>query len=175
MATRYPLIVNPSTNQIQEIPLADTLDLSGNFINQINVTGISTLGITSATNLTSQTLSVSGISTLTLGSVKETEFTITDAPGFEINPANGPIQTITLGANRTPAATNFASGQSVKLKIDDGTAFAITWATVGVVWIGQTAGASGTAPTLGATGWTHIELWKEGSIIYGALIGYSAT
>jgi len=44
MATRYPLIVNPSTNQIQEIPLADTLDLSGNFINQINVTGISTLG-----------------------------------------------------------------------------------------------------------------------------------
>jgi hypothetical protein len=44
MATRYPLIVNPSTNQIQEIPLGDTLDLSGNFINQLNVTGISTLG-----------------------------------------------------------------------------------------------------------------------------------
>jgi hypothetical protein len=111
----------------------------------------------------------------TLGSLTETVFTITDAAAFEINPANGPIQTITLGANRTPAATSFASGQSVKLKIDDGTAFAITWTTVGVVWIGQTAGSSGTAPTLGTTGWTHIELWKEGSIIYGALIGYSAT
>jgi hypothetical protein len=111
----------------------------------------------------------------TLGSLTETVFTITDAAAFEINPANGPIQTITLGANRTPAATSFASGQSVKLKIDDGSAFAITWTTVGVVWIGQTAGASGTAPTLGTTGWTHIELWKEGSIIYGALIGYSAT
>jgi hypothetical protein len=115
------------------------------------------------------------LSAKTLGSLQESLFTITDAAAFEINPANGPIQTVTLGANRTPAATSFASGQSVKLKIDDGTAFAITWTTVGVVWIGQTAGSSGTAPTLGATGWTHIELWKEGSIIYGALIGYSAT
>jgi hypothetical protein len=115
------------------------------------------------------------LSAKTLGSLQEALFTITDAAAFEINPANGPIQTITLGANRTPAANNFASGQSVKLKIDDGTAYAITWTTVNVVWIGQTAGASGTAPTLGTTGWTHIELWKEGSLIYGALIGYSAT
>ena len=115
------------------------------------------------------------LSAKTLGNLKETVYTITDGAAFEIDPANGPIQTITLGANRSPAATNFASGQSVKLKIDDGTAYAITWTTVGVVWIGQTAGSSGTAPTLGTTGWTHIELWKEGSIIYGALIGYSAT
>lgn len=111
----------------------------------------------------------------TLGSLQESLFTITDAAAFEINPANGPIQTVTLGANRSPAATNFASGQSVKLKIDDGAAYSITWTTVGVIWLNQTAGASGTAPTLGTTGWTHIELWKEGSIIYGALIGYSAT
>jgi hypothetical protein len=111
----------------------------------------------------------------TIGDLKEASFTITDAAGFEINPANGPLQTITLGANRTPAATNFVSGQSVKLRINDGTAFSITWTTVGVIWMGQTAGSSGTAPTLGTAGWTHIELWKEGSIIYGSLIGYSAT
>jgi hypothetical protein len=111
----------------------------------------------------------------TIGDIKETTFTITDTAGFEINPANGPIQTITLGANRTPVATNFSSGQSVKLKIDDGTAFSITWTTIAVVWMGQTAGSSGTAPALGATGWTHIELWKEGSIVYGSLIGYTAT
>lgn len=111
----------------------------------------------------------------TIGDLKEASFTITDAAGFEINPANGPLQTITLGANRTPAATNFVSGQSVKLRINDGTAFSITWTNVGVVWMGQAAGSSGTAPTLGITGWTHIELWKEGSIIYGSLIGYSAT
>ena len=111
----------------------------------------------------------------TIGDIKETTFMITDAAGFEIDPANGPIQTITLGANRTPVATNFSSGQSVKLKIDDGTAFSITWTTIGVVWMGQTAGSSGTAPALGATGWTHIELWKEGLIVYGSLIGYTAT
>lgn len=110
-----------------------------------------------------------------LQEAKEVVFTITDGAAFEIDPANGPIQEITLGANRTPAATNFESGQSVKLKIADGTAYSITWSTVGVVWIGQTAGSSGTAPALGATGFTHVELWKEGSTVYRSLIGYTAT
>jgi hypothetical protein len=101
----------------------------------------------------------------TLGSITETVFTITDVAAFEINPANGPIQLITLGANRTPAATSFASGQSVTLMIDDGTAFAITWSTVAVTWVG------GSAPTLATTGRTVIELWKVASTIYGALVG----
>jgi len=110
----------------------------------------------------------------TLGSLTETVFTITDAAAFEINPANGPIQQVTLSGNRTPVAPNFGNGQSVKLKIQAG-AFAITWTTIGVVWISQNEGLSGTAPRLGATGWTHIELWREGNIFHGAFIGYSAT
>ena len=32
MADRYPLVINPSANQIQEIPSGDTLDLTGNNI-----------------------------------------------------------------------------------------------------------------------------------------------
>ena len=113
-------------------------------------------------------VTLTGTQTLTnktFGNYTETVFTITDAEAFEINPNNGPIQLITLGANRTPAATTFAAGQSVMLMIADGTAFAITWTTVGVVWVG------GTAPTLATTGLTVIELWKVSSTIYGALVG----
>ena len=33
MADRYPLVINPNANQIQEIPSGDTLDLTGNNIN----------------------------------------------------------------------------------------------------------------------------------------------
>jgi hypothetical protein len=113
-------------------------------------------------------VTLSGTQTLTnktFGNYTETVFTITDAAAFEINPNSGPIQLITLGANRTPAATTFAAGQSVTLMIADGTAFSITWTTVGVVWVG------GTAPTLATTGWTVIELWKVASTIYGAWVG----
>ena len=102
---------------------------------------------------------------LTTPSVKETVFTITDGAAFEIDPANGGIQIIVLGANRTPAATNFAAGQSVTLMVADGTAYAITWTTIGVVWVG------GTAPTLTTSGYTVIELWKVGTTVYGALVG----
>jgi hypothetical protein len=47
----------------------------------------------------------------TLTGTKETIFAITDAAAFEINPANGGIQTITLSANRTPKGTSFTAGQ----------------------------------------------------------------
>lgn len=105
------------------------------------------------------------LSNKTLTGTKETVYTITDGAGFDINPANGGIQLITLGANRTPVATNFTSGQSVTLMINDGTAYTITWTTIGVVWVG------GTAPTLALTGYTVIELWKVGSTVYGAYVG----
>lgn len=101
----------------------------------------------------------------TITGTKETVYTITDGAGFEIDPANGGIQSITLGASRTPAATNFSSGQSVTLMIDDGSAYTITWTTVNVTWVG------GTAPTLDTTKKTVVELWKNGSTIYGALVG----
>lgn len=101
----------------------------------------------------------------TLTGFKETVFTITDGASVDINPANGTIQVWTLGANRTPTATNFASGHSVTLMIADGTAYAVTWTTIGVVWVG------GTAPTLPTTGYGVIVLWKVGSTVYGSAIG----
>jgi hypothetical protein len=95
--------------------------------------------------------------------------TITDGAAFEINPGAGSIQVVTLGANRTPAATNFKDGQVVLLGIDDGTAYSVTWTTVNPTWV--KAGGTASAPALAATGYTWILLWKVGSTIYAGEVG----
>lgn len=102
------------------------------------------------------------------GAIVEDIFTITDAAGFQIDPGNGSIQEVTLGANRTPQASNFQNGESVLMRVNDGSAFTITWTTIGVVWMG------GSPPALATTGWTWIELWKVGGTIYGTHVGNSA-
>ena len=127
--------------------------------------GTVTLTLPAVTDTVAALAATQTLTNKTLGNYTETVFTITDAAAFEINPNNGPIQLVTLGANRTPAATTFAAGQSVTLMIDDGSAFAITWTTVAVTWVG------GSAPTLATTGRTVIELWKVSTTIYGALVG----
>ena len=111
------------------------------------------------------TLSVSGVAEIT--GAKETTFTITDGASVNLDPNNGSIQIWTLGGSREPDQANWAAGQSITLMIDDGTDYAITWTTLGVVW--ETGG--GTAPTLATSGFTVIVLWKVGSTIYGARVG----
>ena len=95
----------------------------------------------------------------------EEVYAVVDAAGVAISPTNGSIQTWTLGASRTPTAGTWAAGQSMTLMINDGTAYAVTWTTLAVTWVG------GTAPTLATTGFTVIQLWKVGTTIYGALTG----
>lgn len=132
--------------------------------------------ITASVTLTgTQTLTNKTLTTPTITSplVTELVFAITDAAAFEINPANGSIQTINLGASRTPKGTNFANGQSITLAINDGTAFTITWTDAtfggsGVNWLG------GAAPTLATTGFTWVALWKMSGQVYGSLLGTSA-
>lgn len=102
-----------------------------------------------------------------LKSYTETVFAVVDAAGAVLDPNNGSIQTWTLGASRTPTQANWAAGQSITLMIDDGTAYTVTWTTLGVVW--KTNG--GVAPTLATTGYTVIVLWKVGTTIYGARVG----
>jgi len=97
------------------------------------------------------------------GATYENVFTITDGAAVDLNPANGTIQLWTLGASRSPTATNFAAGQSMTLMVNDGTAYTITWPSV--TWVG------GTAPTLATTGYTVIELWEVSTTLYGALVG----
>lgn len=99
----------------------------------------------------------------------EEVFSIADGSSVNLNPNNGSIQTWTLGANRTPRQSSWASGQSITLLVDDGTARSINWNTLAVVW--KTDG--GSAPALNTTGYTVIVLWKTGSTIYGARVGDS--
>lgn len=86
----------------------------------------------------------------------------------DLSPANGTIQTWTLTATSTPTtATAWDSGQSMTLMLDDGSAYSVDWSSLAVTW--KTDG--GVAPTLNATGYTVIVLWKVGSTIYGARVG----
>jgi len=121
---------------------------------------------TTTQTLTNKTLTDPAI----IGTIREDVFTITDGAAFEIDPANGSIQLITLGASRTPKATNFLAGEAVTLMVLDGSSFSMTWTdttfgSTGVIWVG------GVAPTLDTTKYTVIELWKVGSQVYGALVG----
>lgn len=84
-----------------------------------------------------------------------------------LSPANGSIQTWTLTGNSTPTLGAWASGQSVTLMVDDGTAYSINWASMGVVW--KTNG--GTAPVLLTAGYTALVLVNVGGALYGWLAG----
>lgn len=84
-----------------------------------------------------------------------------------LSPTNGSIQIWTLTGNSTPTAGTWASGQSMTLMVDDGSAYTITWTSLAVTW--KTGG--GTAPTLNTEGYTVIALWKVGTTIYGARVG----
>lgn len=119
------------------------------------------VGTTDTQTLTNKTLTDPAIT----GTITEDVFTITDGSSVDIDPANGSIQVWTLGASRTPTATNFLAGESVTLMIADGTAFSVTWSTIGVVWAG------GSAPTLPTSGYGVIVLWKIGSTVYGKSVG----
>lgn len=126
------------------------------------------VGTTDTQTLTNKTLTDPAI----IGTIIEDVFTITDGAAFEINPGNGSVQLITLGASRTPKATSFVAGEAITLMVDDGSAFALTWTDAtfggsGVVWETD----AGVAPTLSTTGYTTIVLWKVGTQVYGARVG----
>jgi hypothetical protein len=124
------------------------------------------VGTSDTQTLTNKTLTSPTLTGATLNDgYTEEVYAVVDAAGVDLSPTNGSIQTWTLGASRTPTAGTWAAGQSMTLMINDGTAYTVTWTTLGVTWV------SGTAPTLATTGFTVIQLWKVGTTIYGALTG----
>ena len=130
------------------------------------VEGVVIPSISSTSTLTNKTLTDPAI----IGTIIEDVFTITDGAAFEVDPGNGSIQLITLGASRTPKATSFVAGESITLMVNDGTAYTLTWTdatwgTGGVIWTG------GTAPTLATSGYTVLQFWKVSTQVYGAYVG----
>jgi len=175
--TYLPITLNTSGTERVRIATTGAIGLSGTNYGTASTQAIVSNGSASppswqtiVTPTDTQTLTNKTLTDPTIiGTVTEDIFTITDAAAFEINPANGSIQTITLGANRTPAATNFTNGKIVLLGINDGTAFTITWTTVAVTWV--KAGGTASAPTLATTGFTWVLLWEVGGVIYGVEVG----
>lgn len=124
------------------------------------------VGTTDSQTLSSKTL----IDPVITGCILEDVHTITDGAAFEVDPGNGSVQLVTLGANRTPKATNFTAGESITLMVDDGSAYTLTWTdstwgSGGVTWVG------GSAPELATSGYTVIQFWKVSTTVYGAYVG----
>ncbi len=84
-----------------------------------------------------------------------------------LSPSNGSIQTWAMTAASTPTLGTWVNGQSMTLMIEDGSAYAITWTSLSITWKTD----SGSAPTLNTAGYTVIELWKVGGVLYGARVG----
>jgi hypothetical protein len=175
-------IIDGSNNTLSNVNLATqvtgTLPVANGGTGATTLTGVlignGTSAFSTKTNPTGDFVGTTQTQTLTNktitnvvfdGRYTEDVFGITDSGSVDLNPANGTIQTWTLGGSRSPTAFDFGDGQSMVLMIDDGTDYTITWPSV------QWRNNGGNAPTLGPTGYTVIVLWKVSSVLYGLLAG----
>jgi len=146
---------------------AGTTDPSADSTNWQLVAGSGDVTQNATQTLTNKTLTAPIITGMVLNDGYTEEVFAVTGTTPALSPTNGSIQTWTLSGNSTPTAGTWASGQSLTLMVDDGTAASIIWTSVAVTW--KTDG--GVAPTLNTSGYTAIQLWKVGSVIYGARVG----
>jgi hypothetical protein len=137
-------------------------------------TGVATfLATPSSANLASAVTGETGTGALVFGTapalsnptVTAYTETVYALSGTAIDPANGTIQTKTLGANTT-FTESLADGQSVVLMLNPVT-YTVTWPTM--TWINTTG--SGTAPTLEASSTNVVVMWQVASTVYGNWVG----
>jgi hypothetical protein len=120
--------------------------------------GGSTAINTSGAIVTSSTLDVTGQTTL-----KEIRETIYDLTGTAIDPANGTVQYKSLSGNTTFTEA-LESGQSVLLRLENGSSYTVTWPTI--TWVSAGGNA---APVLTAK--DVLVFWKISTTLYGAYVG----
>ena len=164
MADRFPLIANPSTNQIQELPNLDNLDLSGNSI--VGVTTIFATNVSIAGTLTYEDVTnVDSIGIITARSgvdfsnilkegVKITADTLSNNPNVDLS--NGMVHLFTT-TETTTATQNLRFDGSTSLNSKMSVGEAVT----GVVIV--TASTVGYAATTTIDGAAVTESWFNGS------------
>jgi len=134
------------------------------------------VGVTATQTLTNKTIAygsntltdvvgVTATQTLTNKTFTGYTETVYALSGTAIDPANGTIQTKTLGANTT-FTESLTDGQSVVLMLNPVT-YTVTWPTM--TWI--SIAGSGTAPTLEASSTNVITIWQVGGTVYGNWAG----
>ncbi len=95
--------------------------------------------------------------------INENIYTISGVTTASLDPDNGMVQTWTLGGNST-AQDGLTTGQSMLLIVTaTGSNYTLSWPSI--KWRG------GSAPDLGGSDPTAIELFKVGSQLYGATVG----
>ena len=109
MADRFPLILNTSANQIQEIASGDTLDLSNN--------NISNAGIITASSFSGPIVAGAGVSNITAGIITATKIDLNgdlDVDGHtnldNVNVGGATTTTGILNITANTASTNTTSG-----------------------------------------------------------------
>ena len=162
------LTVNPATaGTMNNMAIGGTTPGAGAFTTLSATTAIAVTsggtGVTTSTGTGSVVLNTNpALTNPTVTSYTETIYALS---GTDIDPANGTIQTKTLGANTT-FTESLANGQSVVLMLNPVT-YTVTWPTI--TWI-NTAG-SGSAPTLEASSTNVVILWQVGGVVYGNWAG----
>ena len=117
-------------------------------------------GVLTFTN--SPTLTTPVVTTLDMaGAIQEHAVNYASVSGSTaLNAANGTIQRWVLSGAVTPT-DSLSDGEAITLVIDDGSAYAISWGSLTIKWIG------GSAPSLDATNETLIVIWQLNNTLYG--------
>lgn len=112
MADRFPLIVDPTTNRIKEIPDGDNLNLSGNdIVNAENITATTFFG--DGSNLT-------GINAETLDGIDSSKFLRTDSAGQKTSGTLTFNDSVILSFGTSDDAELFCNGSHLYLDLNSG-------------------------------------------------------